>query len=50
MLKLGFRYDEAISMTEAEMEGYLDAYEDIVNPEKTKTYVVKKGGSRGKTR
>jgi len=50
MLKLGFRRDEIMSMTETEMEGYLDAYEDIINPEKTKTYVVKKAGGRGKAR
>ncbi len=54
MIKLGFRYDEVMNMPETEMEGYmegyLDAYEEIINPEKTKTYVVKKGGGRGKAR
>lgn len=50
MLKLGFRHDEIMRMTETEMEGYLDAYEEILNPEKTKTYVVKKGGGKGKSR
>ncbi|BCB96779.1 hypothetical protein JZK55_17010 [Dissulfurispira thermophila] len=50
MLKLGFRYDEVMTMTEAEIGGYLNTYEEIINPEKTKTYVVKKGKGRGKTR
>jgi len=42
MQKLGFRYDEIIAMSVMEMEGYLSAYEEIVNPKKTNTYVVKK--------
>ncbi len=50
MLKLGFRYDEVMNMTETEMEGYLDAYEEIINPEKTKTYVVKRDAGKGKSR
>jgi hypothetical protein len=49
MLKLGFRYDEVMNMTDAEIEGYINAYEEIVNPEK-KTYVVKRDGDRGKAR
>ena len=43
MLKMGFRYDEVMAMPEIEMEGYLDAYEELVTPKpKKKTYRVKR--------
>jgi len=34
-------------MTEAEAGGYLDAYMDIVEPEKSKTYKVLKRSRKG---
>ena len=42
-MKLGFGQDEALDMTESEARGYLDAYEEIVNPHPKggKKYVMK---------
>ena len=42
LLKFGFSYGEVLSMSEIEAEGYLEAYMEIVEPVKTKTYKVSK--------
>lgn len=41
MLKLGFRYDEVLAMSEVEMDGYLEAFEEIRSGEDvTRKYLV----------
>jgi len=49
-MKLGFRPDEIKAMPETEVDGYLSAHNEIVNPAKERTYVVRKGKSKGRTR
>jgi len=49
-MKLGFRPDEIKAMPETEVEGYITAYDEIVNPEKKKTYVVRKASGKKQTR
>ena len=43
LLKLGFKHAEIMAMSETEVEGYLDAYEELVTPKsKNKKYIVKR--------
>ena len=43
LLKLGFKHAEIMAMSEIEMEGHLDAYEELVTPKsKNKKYMVKR--------
>jgi lipopolysaccharide export LptBFGC system permease protein LptF len=43
LLKMGFSYQEAMNMPENDAVGYLEAYSEVINPEKkrAKTYKVK---------
>lgn len=46
-MKRGFAYQEAISLTEAEALGYLEAYLAMVDPKSPgKTYAVRKTRKR----
>jgi|GEM_PF-2011668 len=42
MLKVGFELQDILAMPEAEADGYLEAYSQLVNPPKAKTYMVKR--------
>ena len=42
MLKMGFHRDEVLAMPEAEMMSYIDAYNEILSPQKGKTWSVKR--------
>lgn len=49
-MKLGFRPDEIKAMPETEVEGYITAYDEIVNPEKKRTYLVRKAADKKRKR
>ena len=43
LLKLGFKHDEIMAMPETQVEGYIDAYEELIAPQpKNKKYIVKR--------
>jgi len=42
LLKLGLRLNEILAMPEEEMAGWLEAYGELINPEKGRTYKVRK--------
>lgn len=47
LLKLGFQYERILGMTEEEALGYIEAYDEIVNPRtpgKKRRYAVRKKG------
>jgi len=51
MVKMGFRPDEALAMPLTEIEGYLTAYNEILTGKtKEKTYVVRKGGKKRRSK
>lgn len=42
MLKMGFSRQEIDDMPDGEAEAYMAAFEEIVNPDKPRTYKVKR--------
>lgn len=42
LLKLGLKYDDIQAMPEYEAMAFIETYGDIINPNKTRRYVVKR--------
>jgi hypothetical protein len=43
LLKVGFDYPDILAMQEIEVWGYMEAYNQMMNPKKEKSYVVQRG-------
>ena len=48
--KLGFSGAEINAMSHVEADGYLEAYSEVINPEKKTTYVVKRDAGKGNSK